>query len=132
MTIGDIADMLDRPTTVAGRDDYDLTAKALKHWDLIYPMLVTMHGRPLAVVQRLNPNFVEQKHGTHRHGAPRLVEFRLTMSWPNEGAWHCLGPGGTSGKDLVALIEYLGETDRQTARNFLSDLVSRIVTVSAA
>jgi hypothetical protein len=123
--------LLDRPTTVSGRADYDLNQRAIKHWPIIYHMMVEMHGRPLAEVQRLNPNYVEPKHGVHRQNAPRLVEFHGPGGWPNEGSWQCLG-NGASGADLIDLVAYLGETDRRTAGEWLAGVVRRIVSVEAA
>ena len=38
--------MLDSPTTTAGRADYDLNAKALRHWPVLFAMMVDMYGRP--------------------------------------------------------------------------------------
>ena len=123
--------MLDRPTTVSGRAEYDINQRAVKHWSIIYHMLVDMHGRPLGEVQRLNPNHVQQPHGVHRHAAPRLSEFRLAFAGPNAGSWVCLG-NGARGDDLIDLVAYLGECDRRTASEWLGGVVKRIVSVEAA
>jgi hypothetical protein len=65
---------LDKPTPTF--DAREINRRAIQHFSIIYHMLVDMHGRPLGEVRRLNPNFVEQPHGIHRHDAPRLIEFR--------------------------------------------------------
>jgi hypothetical protein len=120
--------LLDRPQTYDARE---VNRKAIQHFAIIYPMLVEMHGRPLAEVQRLNPNYDEPKHGVRRHGAPQLVEFQGPGGWPNEGSWRCLG-NGASGDDLIDLVAYLGECDRRTAGEWLGRLVKRIVIVEPA
>ena len=120
--------MLDRPQTYDARE---INRKAIQHWPILYNMIVDMHGRPLGEVRRLNPNFVEQPHGVHRHNGPRLVEFRGPGGSPNEGSWVCLG-NGAKGDDLIDLVAYLGETDRRTAGEWLGGVVKRIVSVEAA
>ena len=90
-----------------------------------------MHGRPLGEVRRLNPNFVEQPHGVHRHNGPRLAGFRLSFAWPNEGGWHCI-ENGAKGGDLIDLVAYLGECDRRAAGEWPGSVVKRIVSVEAA
>jgi hypothetical protein len=123
--------LLDRPTTVSGRAEYDINAKAIKHSPILYHMIVDMHGRPLGEVRRLNPNYVERPHGVHRHNSPRLAGFRMSFAWPNEGSWHCL-ENGAKGDDLIDLLAYLGECDRRTAGEWLGGVVKRIVSVEAA
>jgi hypothetical protein len=107
-----------------------ISRKAIQNWPWLWNHLVDMHGRPLGDVRKLNPDYREQPHGIHRHGAPRLVEFRGPDGWPNEGAWRCLG-NGAKGDDTVDLVSFLGECDRRTAALWLSGLLSRIVTVAA-
>jgi hypothetical protein len=121
--------LLDSPTTPDRLDYRAINARAIKHWPILYHMIVDFHGRPLGAVQRLNPNFVEQKHGVPRHGAPRLIELRGPSPWDG-GSWVCLG-NGARGADPVDLVAFLGECDRRTAGDWLGSLVNRIVEVAA-
>jgi hypothetical protein len=119
--------MLDKPETY---DSRDLSRRSIQNWAWVWHSMVDQHGRPLGEIQKLNPAYVEPKPGVHRHNAPRLVEFRGPASYPNEGAWHCLG-NGAQGDDCVDLVAFLGECDRRTAALWLSSLLNRIKTVAA-
>jgi hypothetical protein len=120
--------MLDRP--IETYDARALSRKAIQNWPWVWNHLVDTHGRPLGEIQRLDPNYVAQPVGIRRHGAPKLVEFRGPDSYPNEGAWRCLGVNA-HGDDTVDLVAFLGECDRRTAALWLAGLLSRIVEVAA-
>jgi hypothetical protein len=120
--------MLDRTNSTF--DAREINRAAIRHWPTICHMIFDFHGRALGEVQKLNPNYVAQEPGRRRHGAPRLVEFRMSFSWPNEGSWYCRGPGGARGEDPIDLVAYLGECDRRTAAEWLRSLCSRMVEVA--
>jgi hypothetical protein len=123
--------MLDKPH--ADADDKvayrDVNRKAVTHFSVIYDFMVDMHGRPMGELSRLNPAWVQPRHGVRDPNAPRLIEFRILTQWPDAGGWHCLG-STARGDDIVALVEYLsGGADRKTCAERLLD---RIATVRAA
>jgi hypothetical protein len=122
--------MLDRPSTVIGRSEYDINAKAVRYWSLIFHECFDLRGRPLACVVRLgNPDAIIDVN-KRRPDGPRLVHFQgpgITGSWSN------LGPPGASGTDLLELIQWAsGGCDRRVAGDFLRSLCDRIVSVEAA
>jgi hypothetical protein len=121
--------LLDKPTQTF--DAREINRAALKHWGTIQHLIFDFHGRPLGEVQRLNPNFAAQPVGVRRVGAPRLVELRMSFSWPDEGKWNCLGGTHARGDDPISLVQYLGETDYRTAAEWLRSLCSRLVEVGA-
>jgi hypothetical protein len=120
--------LLDKPAQTF--DAREISRAALKHWATIQHMIFDFHGRPLGEVQRLNPNYIAQDPGRRRHGAPRLVELRMSFAWPNEGSWHCLGGTSPRGDDPISLVQYLGETDYRTAAEWLRSLCNRMVEVA--
>lgn len=116
--------MLDRP----GLDTREINRRAIKHWSTIYNMLVDWHGRPLGEVQRLgNPNLVIDPNKRRPNG-PRLIELRGPSAI--DFSWFCLG-NAAKGEDVIDLVAYLGECDRQTAGQFLRDLTDRFVEIAA-
>lgn len=122
--------MLDLPTANKF-DAREINRKAVEHFSTIRHLIFDMRGFPLGEIQKLNPNYVPQPHGIRRHGAPRVVEFRGPMPYPDEGAWVCLGVGGARGNDLIDLVCYLGECPRQVAEEWLGRTVRRLVEVAA-
>jgi len=121
--------MLDRPSTVSGRADFDLTAKILRHWGVVYNLLVDWHGYPVADISRLgDARFIPDENGRRPPGSPRLLELR-GPGW--EGGWCCLG-NGAQGKDLADMIIYLsGGCERRVAMEYLSSLADRLVEIAA-
>ena len=119
--------MLDRLTTPDRIDFRALNAKAIKHWDILFFMLVDLHGHPTGEVQRLGNAGIVINPERPRSDGPRLLEFRGPG---REGSWHCLG-NGASGSDIVSLVEYLSECSRPVAADFLKRLTDRIVEIAA-
>lgn len=124
--------MLDRPTvrgtTVADRREFDVNAKAIRHFpSTIYPHLCDWHGHALADVRRLgDPTYDGSPNGRRSNDVwPKAVGLRGPNSWDG-GSWLCFGPPSASGKDVIALVEFLGQCDRKTAAEWLGDLVDRI------
>ena len=119
--------MLDR---VCKYDEREINRRAVKHWPVVYNMLVDMFGRPLGEVQRLgNPNLVNDPN-KRRPDGPRLTELRGPS--PVTFNWHCLG-NGAKGEDVIDLVAYLaGGCDRRTAGDFLKSLTDRLVELAAA
>jgi hypothetical protein len=123
--------MLDRPAA----DKFDareINRRGVQLWPVLRDHLVGLNGRPTGEVRRLNPNYVAQDPGRARpSGSPQLREFRGPSSYELDGgpgAWRDVGTG-KGGPDLISLIEYLGQTDRRTAADFLKSICSRLVEV---
>jgi hypothetical protein len=119
----------------AAIDRRAINRRAVKYFPAIRHLIVDMHGRPLWDVARLSPNYDPQGRadGQRRQGEPRLNMFRGPSSQENAdgsgpGAWHDIGTG-QSGRDLISLVEYLGECSRERATLFLRDLTSRLAEV---
>jgi hypothetical protein len=121
--------MLDRPTTTAGRADYDLSAKALRHWPVLHAMMVDFHGRPQTEIARLGgeaaPKIDPERRNQWR--GPRLREFR---GGPGYEGW--VNGDGASGETVADLVAYLGSCSKEKAIEWLSATIARIVSVEAA
>jgi hypothetical protein len=103
--------------------------KLLRHWnDVVFHMLVDVHGWPLGDVASLGPNYQPSPNGRIRGaGGPRLVGFRGPDHREESlGAWYCLD-NGAKGGSLFELVTYLSGCDFKTATTFLKDLADRLV-----
>jgi hypothetical protein len=126
--------LLDRPTTVAGRSEYDdaqrVNAKALRFWPVIWPMLVDDHSRASGDVRRLgDPAFQDSPNGRRRDDVPpSLAEMRGPH--PVDGNWFCIS-NGKGGSDVISIVEHLGSCSRPVALEFLRSLTDRLVEISA-
>lgn len=113
-----------------GLDTREVNRRAVKFWATIRPMLTDMHGRSL--IRHLGPNPPPPSPNGRVRGAsgPKLDMFRGPSPYENAdgsgpGEWNDVGTG-QSGRDLVSLIEMLGECDRKTASLYLKDLTDRL------
>jgi hypothetical protein len=113
----------------AGLDRREINRKAVKHFSTVRHMLADHRGKSL--IMFLGPNYKPNPENYVRYGEPRLAEFNGCSPWPNEdgsgpGAWQNRSTGH-SGKDVISLVEYLGQCDRKKATDFLRDLTDRLV-----
>jgi hypothetical protein len=117
--------MLDRPTTVEGRREHDLEAKALRNWPVLHAIIVDTYGRPQAEIVRLGDH--DAKIDVERRNqwrGPRLREFRGGAGyrgWSNGD--------GARGDTVADLIVYLGSCRREKAIGWLESTLSRIVEI---
>jgi hypothetical protein len=121
---------MERPTPAGPKPiDYrSVHAKALRCFNILFPMLVDLHGFPTGAVRCLTDRDYDRTPAKRR-GAPRLVEFQ-GPGW--DGSWHCRGGDGAQGQDLFDLVIYLsGGCDRRAAGELLAHLVSRLVEIAA-
>jgi hypothetical protein len=122
--------LLDKVTAADRLDCRSISSRVLRHWPILFHMLVDFHGRPLAAVQRLgNPDLVVDP-GKRRPDGPKLVMLRGPS--PLDGSWLNIGPPSAQGDDVIDLVAWLGSCDRHTAAAFLAGLVNRIAVVEAA
>ena len=121
------APKLDKP---AKYDARAINRRAVQLWPVLRDHIVGLKGFPVGDICRLSPAYIAQDPGRARPpGSPQLKEFRGPSPHENDGgpgAWRDLGTGA-SGPDLISLIEFLGQTDRRTAADFLERLCGRMV-----
>ena len=99
-------------------DEARITAAAMAQFEAVFPRLVDYRGSPTWALANLNPE-----------AAPRrLRRFRLLDRL--QGAWSDLD-GGASGRDIIALVEFLGQTSRERAIEFLADVAALPETAAA-
>ena len=114
-------------STVEARREADLNQRALKHWNVIYHMLVDLRGRPLAELRRLADPAATIDPERYPNNGPRLNMFTGLSSygWANRGTGH-------QGDDAVSLIQFLaGEgCSREAARDYLERLLDRVVVLA--
>lgn len=91
-------------------DEARINAAAVAQFEAIYPRLVDYRGSPNWELAGLNP----------AAGPRRLKRFRRL---DRQGGWSDLD-GNASGRDLIALVEYLGQTSRERAVEFLAGIVA--------
>jgi hypothetical protein len=127
----------DEPVAAPARpaDKFDTRAisrAAVRHWSVLRSWLVNFKGVPSGEILRLNPSYKSPTDPSIvRRDLPRLVELQgpSTMEVDGSvGAWHCRGGSGASGKDPIAMIEYLSQgADRRVCAEYLKSLTDRIV-----
>jgi hypothetical protein len=120
--------MLDRPTTTAGRTDYDLNAKALRHWPVLYAMMVDFYGRPQGQIVQLG-GADAPKIDVERRNQWRGRQLREFRGGPGYDGWR--NGDGASGETAADLVAYLGSCPKEKAIEWLSSTLSRIVEIEA-
>ncbi len=96
----------------ANNDHAALAYRALESWPALHSRVVDMKGR--SIIGDLGPEPDRER---------RLVEFRFLQG----GSWVVLGAGaGASGRNVIDLIAWLGNCDRNTAADYLRDALKRI------
>jgi hypothetical protein len=118
--------MLDRPTTAAGRADYDLNAKALRHWPVLFAMMVDTYGRPQAEIVRLGGE-TAPKIDPERRNQWRGRQLREFRGGPGYSSWR--NGDGAEGETAADLIAYLGSCSKEKAVDWLASTLSRIVEI---
>jgi hypothetical protein len=114
-------------------DARSINRAAVKHFSVIFHMLVDLRGFPGGDIRRLNPALmpIDPNHARPADQR-RLTEFSGLTPWENEdgsgpGAWYSRATGA-SGRDVISLIQWLAtDCERRVAADYLKSLTDRCV-----